>query len=343
MILKVNASSSYNVIIEKGCSSKIGEYVNKITTSCNVLIVTDSGVPSEYSQKISKNLNKVGYKSIIYTIPSGEASKSIEQYTKILTYMAENYFSRKDLVIAVGGGVVGDLSAFVASTYMRGVKFINVPTTLLSCIDSSVGGKTAINLPIGKNLVGTFFQPKMVIIDTNFLSTLPKEIFLDGLGEAIKYGIMDINVWNLLKGNVCENLEEFIYKCLLIKKDIVEQDEKEAGLRQLLNLGHTFGHAIETLSNYTILHGIAVVKGIVLAAKLSLKNNDINFETYSEIVSVIESYDINYSCDFSLEEIKENILRDKKANNGLVNLIYIMNIGNVIIKPIRVEEIELWI
>ena len=150
---------------------------------------------------------------------------------------------------------------------MRGIKFVNVPTTMLACIDSSVGGKTGINLEYGKNLIGTFYQPSLVVIDPLFLNTLSKEIYNDGLGEAIKYGIIDLSVWKLLKNDVNNSIEDFIYKCLSIKKYVVEQDEKEGGLRQILNLGHTFGHAIETLSNYTILHGIAVVKGIVIVAK----------------------------------------------------------------------------
>jgi len=341
MKLTVNVSTSYDIVIEKGISDKIGKLITEVCNCCKVLIITDSNVPKEYSQKIYDNLQKIGYMPFIYTIPSGESSKSITNFALIHNYLAENLFSRKDLIVAVGGGVVGDLSAFVASTYMRGIKFVNVPTTMLSCIDSSVGGKTGVNLECGKNLVGTFYQPSLVVVDPLFLNSLPKDIYNDGLGEAIKYGIMDSSVWEVLKNDANNNIEEFIYKCLSIKKYVVEQDEKEGGLRQVLNLGHTFGHAIETLSNYTILHGIAVVKGIVIIAKYALKNGEISQEKYNEIVSVISKYDIDYTCPYSLEDLKLIMQKDKKANGGFVNLICIKDIGKVYIKNIKIDEIQL--
>ncbi len=341
MVLQVNASKKYDIIIDKGVSDNFDKYLSKILSPCKVLIVSDSLVPEIHYNKIIEKLNKSGYMSFKYIIPSGESSKSFIEYQNILTFMVENNFSRKDAVIAVGGGVVGDLSGFVASTYMRGITFINVPTTLLACIDSSVGGKTAINLPQGKNMVGTFYQPTLVVVDTNFLNTLPKEIFNDGLGEAFKYGLMDSTVWELLKQGVENNLEEFIAKCLKIKVDIVEKDEKESNLRQVLNLGHTFGHAIEILSSFKISHGLAVLKGLVIICRLALKNNDIKLEQYQEIIQVIEKYNLNYNCDYNLEELKKVIFNDKKANNNQVNLICLKNIGNVYIKTIKIDEIHL--
>ncbi len=340
MILKVNASLNYDIVIQNGIANKSGELISKIIPTCKVLIVTDNFIPTQHSDLVIKNLTEYGFTPYKFVIPQGEKSKSFDQFSKILSFMAENNFSRKDLVVAVGGGVVGDLAGFVASTYMRGVKFVNIPTTLLSCIDSSVGGKTGINLPHGKNLVGTFYQPSLVICDPNFLKTLPKEIYKDGLGEAIKYGIMDLSVWNILKNGISD-LENFIYNCLKIKVDIVQQDEKEGGLRQVLNLGHTFGHAIETLSNYTILHGFAVSKGIAIMAKISRLNGDITEKQEQEILSVISSYGIDYSCPYALEDLKQVIVKDKKANNGKVNLIYIDNIGKISIRQTDINKINL--
>ncbi len=340
MIINVNASLNYDIVIEKGIAQRSGELINKIIPTCKVLVVTDDFIPSKHSDLVVDSLNKVGYKTVKYVIPHGEGSKSIQEYAKMLSFMADKNFSRKDLVVAVGGGVVGDLAGFVASTFMRGIKFVNMPTTLLACIDSSVGGKTGIDLPSGKNLVGTFYQPSMVICDSEFLKTLPDEIYKDGLGEAIKYGIMEKSVWKILKNGIFD-IDDFIYKCLKIKVNVVEQDEKEGGLRQVLNLGHTFGHAIETLSNYTILHGFAVSKGIAIMAKLSKESGDLTEDEEQEILSVISSFGIDYSCPYSLKQLKEVIYRDKKASNGKVNLIYIEKIGKISIINTDIDGINL--
>ncbi len=341
MILKVNASTKYDIVIEKGSRSKVGELASSIVSPCKVIVITDDNIPEKHSADVIKSLTSCGYKTLLYKIPNGEKSKCIAEFAKILEFMAENTFSRKDLVVAVGGGVVGDLAGFVASTYMRGIKFINIPTTLLSCIDSSVGGKTGINLPHGKNLVGTFYQPSLVVCDSDFLSTLPVDIFKDGLGEAIKYGIMDKAVWEILKNGVYDNIDAFIYECLRIKKEVVEKDEKEGGLRQVLNLGHTFGHAIETLSSYTILHGFAVSKGLAIMAKYATSCGDISIDEEKEILSILEKYEIDYSCPYSIEEMKEVIQRDKKASGGRVNLVCIKGIGKVCIENKDISGIKL--
>ena len=341
MKLKVKASTKYDILIQKGISKNCGKIISKIIKPCKVLVVSDNFIPSQHYNDVIKDLTDFGYKTFTYLIPQGEQSKNITEYTNVLSFLADNNFSRKDLIIAVGGGVVGDLSAFVASTYMRGIKFINIPTTLLSCIDSSVGGKTGIDLPQGKNLVGTFYQPALVLCDSLLLNTLSDQVFKDGLGEGIKYGIMDKSVWDLLKQGVNDNIELFIYKCLKIKRDIVNKDEKESGLRQVLNLGHTFGHAIELLSNYTISHGIAVSKGIYLIAKYSEKINLINLETVNEIKNILKRYQIDYSCQYAFEEIKKVIGLDKKSNNGKINLILIEKIGKIIIKNTEISSINL--
>ena len=341
MILEVNASTKYNIVINKGARFNVGELALGVVPKCKVLLVTDDFIPSSHYETVINSLNLSGYKTYLYKIPYGEKSKSVEEFAKILSYMAENTFSRKDLIVAVGGGVVGDLAGFVASTYRRGIKFINIPTTLLACIDSSVGGKTAVNLPYGKNLVGTFYQPSLVVCDSEFLQTLPEDIFKDGLGEAIKYGIINKAVWDILKNGVIGNIDALIYECLKIKKDIVEKDEKESGLRQILNLGHTFGHAIETLSSYGILHGFAVSKGIAIMARLSVVEGKLSSEEEKEILSVITQNGIDYSCPYSIKEMKEIIKRDKKANSGKVNLVCIKKIGEVLIENKDIDKIEI--
>ena len=288
------------------------------------LIVTDDVVAGLYLDAVKKALPEAK----VFAIPHGESSKSIEYAEKICNYLAENDFSRKDYVLALGGGVVGDLAGFVSSIYMRGIPYVQLPTTLLAGIDSSVGGKTAVNIGFGKNLVGRIYPPKKVVFDLDTLNTLPQTIMLDGLGEGLKYAVLaggelfDI----MTSGPDDNNIERFVDLCIGYKKKVVQKDENENGLRRLLNLGHTIGHAIERESGLDILHGIAVAMGLRIIALASCKNGYLSKEDCDKIVALIDKYKVP-ACPFDMEKLLCHVTVDKKTEDGIVNLVVIKKIG----------------
>ena len=242
-------SDSYDIVVERGALSRAGSYLN---LNRRVLVATDTGVPSEYARTVAEQCRE----GIICTVDMGEGTKSLETFSRLLSVMLEHGFSRRDCVVAVGGGVVGDLSGFAASAYMRGIDFYNIPTTLLSQIDSSIGGKTAVNFGGVKNIVGAFYQPKQVLIDPELLKTLPPRQISNGLAEAIKMALTsDRELFDLFEnGDVESSIDEIIIRSLNIKKSVVEQDEKESGLRRILNFGHTVGHGIESSEGMSELY-----------------------------------------------------------------------------------------
>lgn len=334
LTLNVNASKNYQITITNGLSEfkKVAEFLK----GDKVAVITDDVVDGLYSDVLNGYLT--GKKVYKYVIEHGEKSKNADNYVKIINYLAQNEFTRQDGVITFGGGVVGDLGAFVASTYMRGITLIAVPTTLLSCVDSSVGGKTAIDLPSGKNLCGTFYQPDAVYINVEFLKTLPKSEIDSGMGEVVKYAFLSDDITSkLLNGEISENL---IYACLKIKADVVEKDEKEGGLRKVLNLGHTVGHAIEKLSNYEISHGGCVAKGIAYAIDISSKIFNFSQEKTDKLHSLLNSYPFDLSCNFSSDEIINQIKLDKKSKSDGVDFILIKDIGDVKIQKIKFSELS---
>lgn len=314
-----------------------------------VLIITDQNV---YNAQLHKFIDKIKVKSIYeYIIPVGESSKSLEVYEEILKFCVRINLSRKSVIIALGGGVVGDLAGFVASTYMRGIDVLQVPTSLLAQVDSSVGGKCGINLGNIKNIIGSFYQPQLSYINVKALKTLPKEEFISGMGEVIKYGVIyDYDFLDYLIENSediidreSENLTYIIKKCIEIKADIVEQDEKEGGLRKILNLGHTFGHGVEKLCG--ISHGYAVSIGMNMAFKLSLQQGLISEEYYNKFKKVCNEYNLPLNFEMPIEEdeidfgeanreiLEKEILNimksDKKNSFGKINLILPTGLGKV--------------
>ena len=332
MVLPLNlGENSYDIIIERGALAKIGEYLN---LDRKVLILTDSGVPKEYSEAV-KNASGNGF---IYTIPSGEASKSFENYKNILSFMIENSFTRTDALVSVGGGVVGDLGGFVSSTYMRGIDFYNVPTTLLSQLDSSIGGKVAIDYEGVKNIVGAFYQPKRVVIDSETLKTLDKRQLMAGLCEGIKMAATsNSDLFELIENSKSleNDLDKIILEGLKIKKDVVEKDPKEKNLRKVLNFGHTIGHAIESASELgTLLHGECVGIGMLPFASNEAKKR---------IESVLKKYGLPTKADFSSEELISYVKRDKKAKGDKITVIYVEEIGSFIMKDIEINEMKKYI
>ena len=326
MILPVKMNDfNYDVVIEKGCINHVNEYLD---LNRKVLILTDSLVPSDYAN-IVKEKSKEGY---IYTIASGEASKSFENYGKILDYLVEHQFSRTDCIVAVGGGVVGDLAGFVASTYMRGITFYNTPTTLLSQVDSSIGGKTAIDKCGIKNIVGAFYPPHKVLIDTDLLKTLDDRQLHSGLVEAIKMGLTnDQELFDLIKNsnNLFDDIETIVTKALMVKKMIVEADPKEKGLRRVLNYGHTIGHAIESSTKY--LHGECVGLGMLYFA---------SFDVRKEIKEVLEKYKLPISHNVDNKILYDYICLDKKRSGNKITIVYVEEKGNFKFLNIELEAIK---
>lgn len=324
MELKVNLNeNSYSIILGNNILTSIFNYCpldNK-----KVLIISDDGVPSFYYEKILKQC-KDGYK---YIIKSGEESKNIDNYYLINKFLLNNEFTRNDLIIAVGGGVVGDLAAFVASTFKRGLDFINIPTTSLSMIDSSVGGKTAINFEGVKNVIGTFYQPKLVLIDFETLKTLDKRNFNNGLIEALKMGLIKDEEIISLFNDFSKNIEKIIIKSIENKIEIIEKDEKEKNLRKILNFGHTIGHAIEI--NNKLLHGEAIARGM-----LYLLNDEIKLK----LIKILDQLEIPREYDLDYSQILSIIKNDKKMNGDYLDLVVVEKIGKAIIKKVTLKEIE---
>ncbi|MBO7740726.1 MAG: 3-dehydroquinate synthase, partial [Clostridia bacterium] len=298
----------YDIVVERGSLKRAATYLN---LQRRVLIVTDSGVPKEYAQTIA-SLSK---EPIIVTVNEGEESKSLASYETLLKTMLNNHFTRKDCVVAVGGGVVGDLAGFTAASYMRGVDFYNIPTTLLSQVDSSIGGKTAINFGGIKNTVGAFYQPKQVLIDPDLLKTLPKRQLANGLAEALKMALtFDKDLFSLFETeDVEQSLDEIIIRSLLIKKDVVEKDEKEAGLRRVLNFGHTVGHGIESENEkHGLYHGECVALGMIPMC---------SDEVRCRLFPILERLSLPTKADFDPENALAAMLHDKKADDNAVSVI----------------------
>ena len=337
MKLSVDLINPYEIEIGSNIIKKLNTYLKENYKNSKILIISDDLVYKIHKEKLIKELDGFFYKEFI--IKNGENSKSTENLIKILEFAAQNQYRRSDLVIAFGGGVVGDISGLVASLYLRGIDYISIPTTFLSAIDSSVGGKTAVNLKAGKNLCGTFYQPKKVFIDTDFLKTLSDYYFNDGLAEAIKYGmIRDKSIFDeISKENVSktyENLPSIIKKCLDIKKDVVKDDEKDFGIRQILNYGHTFAHAIEKNSNFEISHGHAVALGM----KIMVKNFYESF--YDDFIKVLKKYNLDKEIDFDTEKILKVCMVDKKSRNARINIIVVRNLGTCEILNIDLKDLR---
>ena len=340
-IVTVSASKSYQVLISSNLLSSVGSYVAQIKKCTKGAIISDTNVWPHYGDIVSSSIISAGIDVCSYVFPAGEESKTGDTYLSILNFLAENQITRSDLLIALGGGVVGDITGFASATFLRGVGYIQIPTSLLAMVDSSVGGKTAIDLPAGKNLVGAFCQPNLVLCDVDALNTLPKSVFRDGCAEIIKYGILyDKDLFNKLAEEGLEFDREFVIsRCIQLKSDVVATDEFDTGERQKLNLGHTLGHGIEAQSNYTISHGQAVAIGIALVSKASAEIGICSKETYNQILSVLEKFGLPIHTDCTAELLYCSALSDKKRFGTTVNLIVPRNIGDCVIRATAVTEL----
>lgn len=340
--VEVDAAVRYNIVIDKGILPKSGDMIKEVTSAERVAVITDDTVDKLYSDVVMKSLSDAGFETFKFVFPHGEKSKNISTFSSILEFLAESGLTRTDALVALGGGVVGDVAGFAAASYLRGIDFIQIPTTLLACVDSSVGGKTAIDLKAGKNLAGAFYQPKLVIADFETLSTLTDGIFADGMAEVIKYGVIfDKAFFEFLRDNEAkDNLEYVITRCVELKRDIVNADEKEKGVRALLNFGHTVGHAIEKCSGYKIPHGSAVAVGMVIISRAAYKCSLCGENCTDIIASLNKKYSLPVSTDFSASELSSAAMADKKRAGDKIKLIIPEALGNCVIKSVPTSELE---
>lgn len=344
MVKKLNinlAEKSYPILIGNGILPGLFQEISKRKLNSKILILIDSNVNRIYAKEIKNLISSRGKeKTALYVIPSGEKSKSIEALSKVYSFMLANSFGRDSLVIALGGGVVGDLAGYAAATFMRGVQYVQVPTTLLSAVDSSVGGKTGINFAKTKNIIGAFYQPKLVLIDLNFLKSLSKTELLSGAGEILKYAFLsDKTFYSFIKNNADKILSldnsvltKVVLECLKIKGSVVESDEEEAGLRKILNLGHTFAHAFESVLDYKVKHGEAVAAGLVCAVILSNKTGLLSRDLYNEYLSFLKKFVIRKSFNnLDKNKLYSSMLKDKKNRNGRIKFVLLHKTGEIVV------------
>ncbi len=336
--ITVNASKTYDVIIKKGAIDLAGELTRDIIAQGKVCIVSDSNVAPLYMERVKKSFSREGIEAISYVFPAGEKSKTAQTYIEILNFLAQEGLTRKDTLVALGGGVTGDMTGFCAATYMRGIKFIQIPTSLLAAVDSSVGGKTGIDLESGKNLAGAFYQPEVVIFDSDTLKTLPEEYFGDGMAEIIKYAmIKDVGLEKLILEDNAD-IEEIVERCVKIKRDVVNADEFESGIRQILNFGHTAGHAIEAQSGYTISHGRCVAMGMYIVTSAWEKRELCKKGTCDALCEMLDKYGLEKNSPYSPKVLLEKARSDKKADSFGVNLVVPKELGKCEIVKISMDE-----
>ena len=330
----ITASHCYDVLIGPGLMARAGEEIAKVVKPCKAAIITDDTVRILYGETVMNGLRAAGFDADIWAFPHGEQQKTMETLSVALEWLGSVELSRSDLVVALGGGVPGDLAGFAAAVYDRGIRFVQIPTTLLAAVDSSVGGKTAVDLAAGKNMAGAFHQPEIVLCDTDVIRDLPAELKRDGLAEMLKYGVLcDPDLFNSLHTSAWEkNMEQIIARCVAIKRDYVAEDEMDNGKRQFLNLGHTFGHAVEKCSGFTLTHGQGVGIGMVMAARAAGIDP-------TPIEDACLACGLPIRVPYSVEELAQAALRDKKRRGGKITLVLPEAVGKCYLKTIPIEEL----
>lgn len=336
----ITASTEYDVLIGEGLIDKAGELTRKVVKPCRCLIVTDDTVDELYGDRVQISFSYAGFDVTRFPFPAGEASKNLSTLSDILDAMGAAGLSRSDLVVALGGGVVGDIAGFAAAIYTRGIRFVQIPTTLLAAVDSSVGGKTAIDMPFGKNMVGAFHQPSLVITDTDVLRNLPALQLSNGAAEAIKCGVLnDPELFALLEsGDWLDDVDAVVERCVAYKRDVVAGDEFDTGNRAFLNLGHTFGHAIEHLSHFTMLHGQAVAVGTVMAASAA----GCPGEMIRRLADCMKANGLPVRCDYPVTDLARAALSDKKRAGKSITLVLPDVIGKCRLEKVPVTDLPQW-
>lgn len=342
MELTVRTSSPYQIVIRRGCLGQAGAAAKeRFAPGAKALIVSDTNVMPLYGDAAERTLTESGFSCFRYAFPAGESSKRLSVIERIYNVLAQHRFTRSDFIVALGGGVTGDMAGFAAATFLRGIRFLQIPTTLLAQIDSSVGGKTGVDLPQGKNLVGAFHQPALVLIDPDTLDTLPPRYFSDGMAEALKYGcIKSRALFDLIaQGDVRRGMEEMIFRCVDIKRDVVERDEFDTGERMLLNFGHTIGHALEKLYHFEKLsHGEAVGIGMVKMARLGEQGSLTKPGTADEIAAALRKFHLPVEDPMPMEQILEATALDKKSSGGAIHVILLKEIGTSFLRKLSRGE-----
>ena len=338
--IKINAGKPYEVHIGSGILSGLGDSMSEILCCKTAVIIADETVDRLYGDAAEASIKKSGFQVLRYAFSGGEQNKSMETASNILEFLAEKGVTRSDCLVALGGGITGDVTGFCAATYQRGIDFIQVPTTLLAAVDSSVGGKTGVNLRSGKNLAGAFWQQQLVVMDTDCLKTLPDEIFADGMAEVIKYGVLEDEAFfcELKAGGA--KLQEIIAKCVEIKAGYVAADERDTGERQKLNLGHTFGHAIERVGEYSVSHGRAVAIGMVMAARAAEVLGVSKEACAGEIAELLEKNGLPSKTEIKAQDLLPAMLKDKKRGGDEITLVLPVKIGECVLKKLPVSEVE---
>ena len=341
----IDASRSYDVRIGRGLLDDCGRQIAERVRCASAAVVADDTVYALYGERVCASLEAAGVRTVCYVFPHGEKSKNLLEYAKILNFLAENRVTRADALIALGGGVTGDLGGFAAATYLRGIPFVQLPTTLLAAVDSSVGGKTAVDLPAGKNLAGAFYQPELVLCDLDTLDSLPREIFLDGCAEVIKYAVLGSReLFALLADSPSgKGLEEVTARCVEMKRDFVQSDELDRGARQMLNLGHTFGHAVEASSRFTLSHGKSVAIGMAMILRAACSRGLCSAETRDAVIALLQRYGLPTECPYPADMLLGALSADKKIFGTRLNLVVPTDIGACRLLPVGVDELSGWL
>lgn len=345
-IIRVNTQNPYDVVYASGELDRVGEYIKNARGISRALIVSDVNVAGLYLGQVKASMKKYGFECVDFIFEAGEQSKTPKTFLNIVSALADNLFSREDLVVALGGGVVGDIAGYAASSYMRGIDVVQIPTTLLAALDSSIGGKTGVDLPQGKNLLGAFHQPKLVFFDDETLKTLSETDWKNGLGESVKYAVLEGGriAEILAQGLNRDNLSEFVSLCGLAKITTVEADEKEGGKRKLLNLGHTLGHSIEKLSGYVLPHGLAVAEGIRYMCRAAVGASELKEADARFICSLLDKYKLTSELKYTNADMCRYALSDKKRtkDNG-IEIVKIYGVGDCRIEKLSLGQFENYI
>lgn len=340
-IINVDTSTSYEVHIGSGLLQTAGKKVASLFKKCRAMIVSDDIVFPLYGEKLTASLEAAGFTCSSFVFENGEERKRITTIEALLEQMAAEHFTRSDIIVALGGGVVGDMAGFAASIFLRGISYVQVPTTLLAAVDSSVGGKTAVDLSRGKNLCGAFWQPRLVLCDTDTLDTLKAVNIQDGLAEMLKYGVIcDSDLFDKVKNYRKNDMEALIARCVEIKRDIVSGDEFDRGARMLLNLGHTIGHAVEAASEFTLTHGHGVATGLAIIARAAEKRGMAKAGMAKEIEEALISCDLPTKTDYDTDMLAELTLSDKKSSGDSISLIIPLDIGDTVIHKVARTEVK---
>ena len=332
--VRIETDHPYDVLISPGLMEQTGALAASVLSPCRVGVITDDTVAALYGNTVRESLRAAGFDPLLWAFPHGEQHKTMETLTLALNWLCENHLSRADAVVALGGGVPGDLAGFAAAVYGRGVPFLQIPTTLLAAVDSSVGGKTAVDLPGGKNMAGAFHQPEIVICDTDVLSALPPELLRDGAAEMLKYGVLtDQALFDAMaSGAWRQGIENAVARCVEIKRDYVVGDERDRGKRQFLNLGHTFGHAVEACSGFTVTHGQGVAIGLVMAARAAGLDP-------APIESACRACGLPTASPYPAKMLAEAALSDKKRRGDRITLVLPEKIGACRLETVPIDDL----